>query len=123
MALVTEREAGSKSWPPVLTCIQRCRGHAPRQIFFALVKLIRICEWHSLLHPLLRSSLSFLAHALWDLAFSRPPQFLEASATRRKLDEKDRALCPANASGRRRDNEMGSGSAHAGGRLGKLTEH
>ena len=49
--------------------------------------------------------------------------FLEASATRRKLDEKDRALCPANASGRRRDNEMGSGSAHAGGRLGKLTEH
>jgi hypothetical protein len=80
---------------------------------FALVKLIRICEWHSLLHPLLHSSLSFLAHALWDLPSSWSPRFLEASAARRKLNEKDRALCRANAGGRRRDNEMGGGSAHA----------
>jgi hypothetical protein len=36
---------------------------------------------------------------------------LEVSPAKRKLDEKDRALCPANASGRRRDNEMGSSSA------------
>ena len=35
-------------------------------------------EWHSFLHPFLRSLLSLLAHALWDLACSRSPQFLEA---------------------------------------------
>jgi len=67
------------------------------------------------LHSLLHSSLSFLADALWDLAFSWSPQFLEAPATRRKSDEKGRALCPANASVRRRDNEMDRGSAHARG--------
>jgi hypothetical protein len=72
------------------------------------VKLIRIYEWRSLLHPLLHSSLSFLAHALWDLPSSWSPHFLEASAARRKLNEKDHALCPANAGGRRRDNEMGA---------------
>src|SRR5262249_2075567 len=94
--------------------------HIPLHIFFALVKLIRIYEWQSLLHPLLHSSLSFLAHALWDLPSSWSPQFLEASATRRKLDTKGRALCPANDGGRRRDNEMGGGGAHARVRLGKI---
>jgi hypothetical protein len=87
--------------------------HIPPHIFFALVKLIRIYEWRSLLHPYLHSSLSFLAHALWDLPSSWSPHFLEATATRRKSNTKDRALCPANASGRRRDIEIGGGSAHA----------
>ena len=38
-------------------------------------------EWHSFLHPFLRSLLSLLAYALWDLASSRSLQFLEATAT------------------------------------------
>ena len=42
----------------------------PLHIFFAIVKPIRICEWDSLLYSLLHSLLSFLAHALWDLASS-----------------------------------------------------
>jgi hypothetical protein len=36
-------------------------------------------KWHSFLHPFLRSLLSLLAYALWDLACSRSPQFLEAT--------------------------------------------
>ena len=50
-------------------------------------------EWHSFLNSFLRSLLSLLAHALWDLASSRSPQFLEA--TRRKSDTNRRALSAA----------------------------
>jgi hypothetical protein len=44
------------------------------------------------------------------LAFSWSPHFLEASAVTGigKSDTKGRALCPANASGRRRDIEIGA---------------
>jgi hypothetical protein len=72
----------------------------PKALFNALTRCYYSDQWHSFLHPFLRSLLSPLAHALWDLASSRSPQFLEASATIGiwKSDVNRHALSPGVAS-------------------------